>query len=138
MIREIVSEAPFVESGFGFVVLGSTASLLDTVSQVFVESPPILTGVAFTVVFVVAGLAFRSLLIPLRLLGTVVVTLTITAGSTVFVFLTILDLDGIYWFVPICAASLVVGLTVPTLVNISEYEHQHFYEAIHLRRSKTN
>lgn len=64
------------------------------------------------VVFIVAGSAFRSMLIPLRLLGTVVVTLTITAGSTVFMFLRILGLDGIYWFVPICAASLVVGLTV--------------------------
>eukprot|EP01043_Picozoa_sp_COSAG02_P010159 COSAG02_NODE_352_length_24036_cov_20.479258_26_plen_203_part_00 len=97
-IREIVSESPWAESGFGFAVLGSTASMLDTVDQVFAESPPILAGVAFTVVFVVAGLAFRSLLIPLRLLGTVLVTLTITAGSTVLVFITILGLDGIYWF----------------------------------------
>lgn len=125
-IRDIVSEGRWKHSGYGFLVLGSTASLLDTVNQVFVESPPILAGVAFTVVFVVAGLAFRSLLIPLRLLGTVVVTLTITAGSTVFLFVTILDLDGIYWFVPICAASLVVGLTVDYDVFLISriYEHR--------------
>ena len=86
-------------------MLGSTASLLDSVSLVFVESPPILIGVAFTVVFAVAGLAFRSLLIPLRLLGTVVATLAITAGSTVVLFLHVLELDGIYWFVPICAGA---------------------------------
>ena len=104
-IRALLAEPPWKDSGYGFLVLGSTASLLDSVSLVFVESPPILIGVAFTVVFVVAGLAFRSLLIPLRLLGTVVATLAITAGSTVVLFLHVLELDGIYWFVPICAGA---------------------------------
>ena len=41
--------------------------LLDAVDEVFKESPKITAGVTLTVVFVVAGLAFRSLLIPLRL-----------------------------------------------------------------------
>ena len=51
--------------------------LLDAVDEVFKESPKITAGVTLTVVFVVAGLAFRSLLIPLRLLWTVMVTLLI-------------------------------------------------------------
>ena len=80
--------------------------------------------------FVVAGIAFRSLLIPVRLLGTVIATLAVTSGSTVFLFQVYLGLDGIYWFVPICSASLVIGLTVDydvfLISRIYEYRHQGY------------
>jgi len=64
------------------------------------------------VVLVVAGLAFKSLLIPIRLIGTVLVTVVIVAGSTVLCFQYILDQDGIYWFVPVCTSCQVIGLTI--------------------------
>lgn len=80
--------------------------------EVFRESPGIVALVTLVVVFAMAGLAFRSCLIPVRLLGTVVVTLLFVAGSTVLMYQYILGYDGIYWFVPICTACLVIGLTI--------------------------
>ncbi len=68
--------------------------LVDSVDEVFRESPPILVGVTLTVLFVVAGLAFRSLLIPLRLLATVVMTLVVTAALTVLLYQIVLGYDG--------------------------------------------
>jgi uncharacterized membrane protein YdfJ with MMPL/SSD domain len=93
-------------------VFGPIAALLDSVQEVFKESPPIIGVVILVVVFVMSGLAFRSCLIPIRLLGTVVVTLIFVAGSTVLMYQYILGYDGIYWFVPICTTCLVVGLTI--------------------------
>ena len=89
-----------------------TQVLLDSVEEVFRESPGIVALVTLVVVFAMAGLAFRSCLIPVRLLGTVVVTLIFVAGSTVLMYQYILGYDGIYWFVPICTACLVIGLTI--------------------------
>ena len=65
-----------------------------------------------TLIFVLVGLAFCSLLIPLRLLLTVLVTVGVTAGLLVAVFQVALGCDGIYWIVPVCTAPLVIGLTL--------------------------
>ena len=65
-----------------------------------------------TLLFVLVGLAFCSLLIPLRLLLTVLVTVGVTAGLLVAVFQVALGCDGIYWIVPVCTAPLVIGLTL--------------------------
>ncbi len=74
-IRDVLQqEAPWADSAHGFVMVGDFQVLLDSVALVFEESPPITAGVALVVIFVMAGLAFRSLLIPVRLLFTVVVT----------------------------------------------------------------
>ena len=93
-IRRIVEEAPWGDSAHGFLVVGGEGVLVDSVDEVFRESPPILVGVTLTVLFVVAGLAFRSLLIPLRLLATVVVTLVVTAALTVLLYQLVLGYDG--------------------------------------------
>ena len=93
-IRRIVEEAPWGDSAHGFLVVGGEGVLVDSVDEVFRESPPILVGVTLTVLFVVAGLAFRSLLIPLRLLATVVVTLVATAALTVLLYQLVLGYDG--------------------------------------------
>ena len=93
-IRRIVEEAPWGDSAHGFLVVGGEGVLVDSVDEVFRESPPILVGVTLTVLFVVAGLAFRSLLIPVRLLATVVVTLVVTAALTVLLYQLVLGYDG--------------------------------------------
>ena len=56
-IRRIVEEAPWGDSAHGFLVVGGEGVLVDSVEEVFRESPPILVGVTLTVLFVVAGLA---------------------------------------------------------------------------------
>ena len=71
-----------------------------------------LASVSLTVIFLMAGLAFRSLLIPLRLILTVAVTLVAVGGATVLVFQRALGMDGVYWIVPLSCGCLVVGLTL--------------------------
>ena len=115
MLRDIRSIALSLNDDYkkyNFQVFGDIAVLLDAVDEVFKESPGIVAMVTLIVVFVMAGLAFRSCLIPIRLLGTVIVTLIFVAGSTVLMYQYILGYDGIYWFVPICTACLVIGLTI--------------------------
>jgi predicted RND superfamily exporter protein len=112
-IRSILqTETPWKDSHYGFWVYGGTAVVLDCVEEVFRESPPIVAGVTLSVMFAMTGLAFRSVVIPLRLLVTVMVTLVVVAGTTVLVFQVILGQPGIYWFVPICSACLCIGLTI--------------------------
>jgi uncharacterized membrane protein YdfJ with MMPL/SSD domain len=115
MLRDIRSIALSLNDDYkkyNFQVFGDIGVLLDAVDEVFKESPGIVAMVTLIVVFVMAGLAFRSCLIPIRLLGTVIVTLIFVAGSTVLMYQYILGYDGIYWFVPICTACLVIGLTI--------------------------
>ena len=123
MLRTIRQLAKSVQptTKYGFLVYGDIPVLLDSVDEVFKESPPIVGLVTLVVVFVMAGLAFQSCLIPLRLLGTVIVTLIFVSGSTVLMYQYILGYDGIYWFVPICTACLVVGLTIDYDVFLIRY-----------------
>ena len=124
MLREIRSLAQSVQPNtkYGFEVYGDIGVLLDSVDEVFRESPGIVALVTLVVVFVMAGLAFRSCLIPIRLLGTVIVTLLYVAGCTVLMYQYILGYDGIYWFVPICTACLVIGLTIDYDVFLIRYD----------------
>ena len=83
-----------------------------------------MTIIIFTVVFMMTGLAFRSVLIPLRLLLTVIVTLVFVVGTVQLVFQEFLGLDGIYWLVPIATAPLVVGLTIDYDVFLISRVHE--------------
>ena len=111
-IRKLAQDFKPNNNMYGFQVYGDIGVLLDSVDEVFKESPPIVAGVTLLVVFVMAGLSFRSCLIPIRLLGTVVVTLLYVGGCSVLMYQYVLGYDGIYWFVPICTACLVIGLTI--------------------------
>jgi hypothetical protein len=70
------------------------------------------------------GLAFRSILIPLRLLLTVAVTLVFVAGTTQVVFQQAMGLDGVYWLIPIATAPLAVGLTIDYDVFLISRVHE--------------
>jgi len=130
-IRDLVAhQEPFASSEHGFFVVGDICTLDDAVDEVFAESPTIVGVTTLIVVFVVAGLAFKSLLIPVRLSATVLVTLILVAGSTILFYQFILGLDGIYWFVPICTSCLVIGLTIDydvfLISRIYEFRHRGF------------
>ena len=83
-----------------------------------------MVAVIITVVFLMTGLAFRSILIPLRLLLTVAVTLVFVAGTTQVVFQQAMGLDGVYWLIPIATAPLVVGLTIDYDVFLISRVHE--------------
>ena len=134
-MRKIVSEeAPWRDSPHGFLVFGDILPLVDAVDEVFTDAPPIIAGVALTVIFIMSGAAFRSLLIPVRLLGTVILTLVIVSGSVVIAYQFAPGVDdtssGVYWFVGLCSIPLVVGLTIDydvfLISRIYEFRHQGF------------
>lgn len=134
-MRKIVSEeSPWKDSQHGFYVFGDILPLVDAVDEVWQESPPIIAAVALVVIFVMSGVAFQSLLIPLRLLGTVAVTLAIVSGAIVFTYQFASGLHGeaagIYWFVGLCSTCLVIGLTIDydvfLISRIYEFRHQGY------------
>jgi putative drug exporter of the RND superfamily len=134
-MRKIVTEeAPWKDSPHGFLVFGDILPLVDAVDEVFTESPPIIAAVALVVIFLMSGAAFRSLLIPVRLLGTVVVTLVIVSGSIVFAYQYASgwtgESAGVYWFVGLCSVPLVIGLTIDydvfLISRIYEFRHRGF------------
>ena len=59
-----------------------------------------------------SGIAFRSVLIPLRLIVTIIATLLSVAGASVLVYQFAGQLDGIFWMVPLSCGCLIVGLTI--------------------------
>jgi uncharacterized membrane protein YdfJ with MMPL/SSD domain len=72
---------------------------MDAVDIALSEAPGILSLTATVAILLMSGLAFRSLLIPIRLLFTILVTLFIVAGTSVFVYQHVLQLDGLFWIV---------------------------------------
>lgn len=75
-------------------------------------APQLILATACGVTFVMSGLAFRSLLIPIRLLLTILVTLVVVSGGAVLVYQELMGLDGLYWVVPISCSCLIVGLSL--------------------------
>ncbi len=99
------------------------------------EAFPLALGVTTAVVFVVVGIAFRSLLIPLRSILTIGMTLGLVYGLAAFVYedniLNFLHLGGVhgmgalYWIPPVLSFSICVGLGLDydifLLTRIAEY-----------------
>ena len=123
-LRDIAARPVFAESGFGFLVAGDVIVLMDATDRVYTEAPGMMSAVIVVVVFAMTGLAFRSCLIPLRLLLTVAVTLVFVVGVIKVAFQDILGLDGVYWLIPISTAPLVVGLTIDYDVFLISRVHE--------------
>jgi len=112
-IRSIAARSRFAqEPGLNVRVHSDVDIVLDMMAQVFKEAPVLLIGVTTGVTLVIAGLAFRSFLMPLRLLVTVVVTIVIVAGLTAWVYQDVFDEGGIYWIVPLACGCLMIGLSL--------------------------
>ena len=97
---------------YEFYIVSDTLVVLDIVASVLAATPRMMAIVTGAVVCVIAGLAFRSVLLPLRLLVTVVVTLAIVSGILHLVVRHAMQLDGVYWLVVIACGPLVIGLTI--------------------------
>jgi hypothetical protein len=111
-IRAVAQRPRFSDAGSSFVVFTDVDDILDMIEQVNVEAPPLLVGNTSVVTFIIAGLAFRSVLVPLRLLLTVVVTIIFVVGLSVWVYGTLIPVGGLYWIVPLSCGCLMIGLSL--------------------------
>ena len=111
-IRELAASPAHADSGFGFLVSGDIPGLLDAVDGVMKQAAAILGGTTAVVVVLFVGIAFRSLLIPMRLVLTIAATLLFTTGATVLTYQVLGGWDGIYWVVTVACGCLVIGLTI--------------------------
>jgi len=107
-------------SDYTFLLVGDLVSMQDAVAGVE-RLFPLIVGVTFTIVAVLLFVAFRSAVLPLRTLLTVVVTLgaTFGAGTMVFVlgwFNGLSDMlassNLFFWFTPLCAFVVILGLSI--------------------------
>lgn len=109
------------EYGLNVYIAKGAGELLDIVDQVYAEFP-LMIGLTLSIVFALMALAFASLAVPLRLVGTIVVTLAFSYGLTVLTYqhgvLDFLGTDsmansgGINWLPPIMCFTIIVGLAL--------------------------
>ena len=107
-IRKLSNYTEFKD--YKFYVASQPAQVYDLTTQVYQQCPPIVVGIIVVVVFVLSGLAFRSLILSFRLLITISVTIIWVGTFTILIFDAIGF--GIYWLVPVCCVPIVTGLTL--------------------------
>ena len=108
--------------GYTFVVTSLAASQHDTNQHAFAIFP-MAVGITGAVVFLLIGVAFRSMVVPLRAVFSIGLTLCLVYGAAIFVFedgmLAFLQFKGLMplqndaslcWIPPILSFSIVVGL----------------------------
>lgn len=123
-LRAIAARPQFADSPHGFEVYGDGVLMEDAVAQALDQAPRILSVVALVVILLASAVAFRSLLIPLRLLLTILVTLVWCAAAAVVVYQDLGGMDGVYWIVPLSCGPLVVGLTIDYDVYLIARVHE--------------
>eukprot|EP01052_Picozoa_sp_SAG31_P007636 SAG31_NODE_367_length_16811_cov_20.811584_7_plen_795_part_00 len=121
----IVAGSPAFAAYSPVVLAGGMGVLADSVESVYAKMPILVAQVIGGLLFVLVGLAFCSLLIPIRLLLTVVVTVGFTASALVLIFQVVLNADGIYWIVPVCTTPLVIGLTLDYDLFVVSRVHEY-------------
>jgi len=108
--------------GYTFVVTSLAASQHDTNQHAFAIFP-MAVGITGAVVFLLIGVAFRSMVVPLRAVFSIGLTLCLVYGAAIFVYedgvLAFLQFKGLMplqndaslcWIPPILSFSIVVGL----------------------------
>lgn len=65
-----------------------------------------------SVVFLLTTIAYRSILISIRLIFTIGLTISWVFGASTLLYQDILDSGGLYWILPISCTPLMCGLTM--------------------------
>ena len=86
----------------GVQFFGAATELLDGVDSVYASAPAIFAAVVFVVVFVLSAIAFRSLLISIRLLVTIVLSIVCTYAAGLWVLNNLMGLTYAYWIAQPC------------------------------------
>lgn len=110
-------------SGVKVYIDGSAGIAYDTVTAVYSYFCPSMIVITTTVVFILMGIFFKSVFLPIRSIVSISLTLAFSFGLSVLVFqdgvlnwtsiqaLTSIG-DELCWLVPIMAFTIVVGLTL--------------------------
>jgi RND superfamily putative drug exporter len=93
-------------------------------------------------IFIVLLLMLRSVVAPLYLIGTVVLSFTFTLGLTNFVFKTFFDAEGLTWYVPFFAFVFLVALGIDYSIFLfgrikEEVGHHGLREGVHVAVATT-
>ncbi|MFQ5979956.1 MAG: MMPL family transporter [Candidatus Heimdallarchaeota archaeon] len=114
---EIIPMIPGLQ-GYDVAVGGSTAESKDMVDRTF-ELFPLMILVILIVIALLVGLMYRSVLVPLRLLATILLTVSFIYGLAVLFFeehwgelfrASISQNEGLFWMVPVMSFSILIGL----------------------------
>eukprot|EP00042_Codosiga_hollandica_P039413 m.330212 g.330212 ORF g.330212 m.330212 type:complete len:811 (-) comp55607_c1_seq3:155-2587(-) len=97
----------------------SASDMIDTVAHVY-ASLPVAVGVTMAIVFAFVGLAFRSIIVPIRSIFTIAITLAYVYGAAAYVyqdeilnplgFWGLTGRGGVCWIPPVLNFSILVGL----------------------------
>ena len=119
-LREAMSDASLVGSGVGtFYLTGMGPEQMDAANATF-ASFPLMTGLVVIVICLVFGVAFGSVVVPLRAALTVVWMLVLTFGAATYAYQ-----GEIYWMSPCVAFAVVVGLGLDYDVFLMETVLEH-------------
>jgi RND superfamily putative drug exporter len=93
-------------------------------------------------IFIVLLLMLRSVIAPLYLIGTVVLSFTFTLGLTNFVFKTLMGVEGLTWYVPFFAFVFLVALGIDYSIFLfgrikEEVGHHGIREGVHVAVAST-
>jgi RND superfamily putative drug exporter len=93
-------------------------------------------------IFVVLLLMLHSVIAPLYLIGTVVLSFTFTLGLTNFVFKTLMGVEGLTWYVPFFAFVFLVALGIDYSIFLfgrikEEVAHHGIREGVHVAVAST-
>ena len=90
---------------------------------------PLLTFATIGVVFILCVVAFRSVMLPLRLLATIALTIGSVFGAANLVFRYVFRMDGLYWLVYPVGTPILIGIVIDYDVllvsRIFEYRAAH-------------
>ncbi|ONI91769.1 hypothetical protein ALI144C_00565 [Actinosynnema sp. ALI-1.44] len=106
-LRGAVHAVPGADARVG----GRTATLLDT-QEISVRDRNVIIPIVLAVIFVVLAFLLRSLLAPLLLIGTVVLSYAATLGVSAIVFNHVLDFPGADPVVPLFGFVFLVALGI--------------------------
>ncbi|MHA1202310.1 MAG: MMPL family transporter [Candidatus Heimdallarchaeaceae archaeon] len=139
------------QTGYKLYLAGGSTVMVDAIDKVY-ELFPLMISITLIVVYILIGIMFKSVFIPLRLIFTIGITLSFIYGLGVLVFETsflnnvfspLQDVHAFYWLVPIMAFSILIGLGLDydifLLSRISEYRDKGYTEkaSIHKGLYKT-
>ncbi len=123
-----------VASGGGAI----TADIRDTMDRDLMRA----VGFVLLGIFIVLLLMLRSMVAPVYLIGTVLLSFTCTLGLTNLVFKALWDIDGLTWYVPFFQFVMLVGLGMDYSIFLfgrikEEVAHHGIREGIHVAVART-
>eukprot|EP00475_Leptophrys_vorax_P019745 TRINITY_DN2706_c0_g1_i1.p1 TRINITY_DN2706_c0_g1~~TRINITY_DN2706_c0_g1_i1.p1 ORF type:complete len:952 (-),score=259.45 TRINITY_DN2706_c0_g1_i1:43-2898(-) len=127
-VRDLLANFSHVYPEHEFYLYGGSVEVVDLVSSVMAQFP-VMIAITCIIVFLIVGITFNSVVIPIRGLITIGISVGWTFGAAVLFFE---DWNSIplFWLVPVFTFSVVVGLGLDydifLLSRIHEYRDAGF------------